>query len=136
MSFADSQGAATIIFGYEPAEILLKDTVVKGDILGYSDGWKRALATVGSTLIQGRCIAAEPGDSGDKIKAYFGFVIMTGRFTGGTDDASLYVAESTDDGQFTETAPSTTGDANKKVGVVIDAVTVLAFPNRDVDTIA
>jgi len=135
MAFADSQGAATILYGEEPAEILLKDTVVKGDILGYSDGWKQALATVGS-VVQGRCIASDAGDTGDKIMAYFGRVLMTGRFTGGTDDASLYVAEGTDAGKFTETAPTDTGDANKKVGIVVDAVTVLAFPNRDVDSIA
>jgi len=135
LAFADAQTAATIIFGSEPATILLKDTVVAGDILGQSDGWKRALATVDG-VIQGRCIAAEPGDTGDKIRAYFGYVIMTGRFTGGTDDAALYVAEGTDDGQFTETAPSTTGDANKKVGAVLDAVTIIAFPTRDDDSVA
>ena len=135
MAFADAQTAATILFGSEPAEILLKDTVVAGDILGYSDGWKRALATVDG-VIQGRCIAAEPGDTGDKIQAYFGHVIMTSRFTGGTDDAALYVAEGADDGQFTETAPTTTGDADKKVGAVLDAVTIIAFPTRDDDSVA
>lgn len=135
MAFSDAQTAATIIFGSEPAEILLKGTVVAGDNIGYSDGWKRALATTGG-VIQGRCIAAEAGATGEKKKVYFGFVIMTGRFTGGTADSSLYVAEGTDAGKFTETAPSTTGDANKKVGLVIDAVTVLAFPNRDVDSVA
>lgn len=136
MSFSDSQGAATILFGSEPAEILLKGTVVAGDILGQSDGWKRALATVGSGLIQGRCIAAELGGTGDKIIAYFGRVIMTGRFTGGTKDAPLYVAEGSDDGKFTETVPSDTGDATKKVGIVLDAVTILAHPNRDADSVA
>ena len=135
MSFTDAQTAASILYGSEPAEILLKDTVVAGDILGKSDGWKRALATTGG-VIQGRCIAAEPGDTGDKIQAYFGHVIMTGRFTGGTKDAALYVAEGTDDGKFTETAPTDTGDADKKVGAVIDAVTILAFPCRDDDSVA
>lgn len=135
MAFTDSQAAATIIFGSEPAEILLKDTVVEGDILGQSDGWNRALATTGS-VIQGRCIAAEPGGTGDKIIAYFGRVIMTGRFTGGTKDAPLYVAEGSDDGKFTETVPSDTGDATKKVGIVLDAVTILAHPNRDADSVA
>ncbi len=134
MAFADAQSAATILYGSEPAEILLKDTVVAGDILGQSDGWHRALATTGG-VIQGRCIAAEPGDTGDKILAYFGRVIMTGRFTGGTDDVPLYVAEGTDDGKFTETVPSDTGDATKKVGIVLDAVTILAFPNRDDDSV-
>jgi len=134
MAFGDAQTAATILYGSEPATILLKDTVVAGDILGQSDGWNRALATTGS-VIQGRCIAAEPGGTGDKILAYFGRVIMTGRFTGGTDDAPLYVAEGSDDGQFTETAPSDSGDANKKVGLVLDAVTIMAFPNRDVDSV-
>lgn len=135
MAFGDDQSAATILYGEEPTTILLKDTVVAGDILGLSGGWNRALATTGG-VIQGLCIAAEPGDSGDKIRAYFGRVLMTGRFTGGTNDASLYVAEGTDDGQFTETAPSTSGDANKKVGVVVDAVTILAFPQRDDDSVA
>lgn len=135
MAFADGQTAATIIFGDEPAEILLVGTVVKGDILGKSSGWKRALATTGS-VVQGRCIAADGGDSGDKIMAYFGRVLMTGRFTGGTGDASVYVAEGSDNGKFTETAPSTTGDADKKVGIVVDAVTILAFPNRDDDSVA
>lgn len=134
MSFSDGQTAATILYGSEPAEILLKGTVVAGDILGYSDGWKRALATTAG-VIQGRCIAAEPGGTGDKIIAYFGRVIMTGRFTGGTKDAALYVAESTDAGKFTETVPTDSGDATKKVGAVLDAVTIIAFPTRDDDSV-
>ena len=135
MAFVDAQTAATIIFGTEPSTILLKDTVIVGDILGQSDGWKRALATTGG-VIQGRCIAAEPGGTGDKIRAYFGYVIMTGRFTGGTKDAALYVDEGTDDGKFTETAPTDTGDADKKVGAVLDALTIIAFPTRDDDSVA
>ena len=42
MAFADTQTGGTIIDGSGAAEITLAGTVVKGDAMGYSAGWKRA----------------------------------------------------------------------------------------------
>jgi len=136
MAFADGQTSATIFYGESPASIKLAGTVVKGDAIGYSGGWKRALATVG-TAIQMRCVAGEDGVSGQTITAYFGFCIVGGdRFSGGTAGSSVYVAESTSNGMYTETAPSTTGDCTKIVGIVFDATTLHLYPFKNNDSIA
>src|SRR3990167_7833373 len=62
-------------------KITLAGTCIAGDALGYSSGWKRALATVG-TAIQAKLIALEGGVSGDVIEVCAEAVI--GGFTAGT----------------------------------------------------
>jgi len=136
MAFADAQAGAQVFHGESPASIVLAGTVEKGDALGYSGGWKRALATVG-TAIQQRCTAGEDGVSGQTITAYFGLCIVGGdRFSGGTAGSSVYVAEGTSNGMYTETAPTTTGDCNKIVGIVYDATTLHLYPFRNNDSVA
>lgn len=136
MSFADAQANAILDYGEDEAEITLAGTVVVGDAIGWSSGWKRALATVG-TAIQLRCIAKGKGVSGQNIKAYFGKVLISGsRFAGGTAGAALYVAEGTDSGEFTETAPTDTNDCDTVVGYVISANEAVLIPNRNTDSLA
>lgn len=128
MPFADAQKDATVLQGIAPVQITLAGTVKTGDAIGYSSGWKRALATVG-TAIQGQLVAGEDGVSGDVITAYYVAVVGGSRFSGGTAGSSVYVAEGTDNGKWTETAPSTTNDVNTIVGVDLDGTTLLLFPS-------
>ncbi len=136
MSFADSQANALLDFGEDEAEITLAGTVKVGDAIGWSSGWQRALATV-ATAIQLRCVAKEDGVTGQNIKAFFGKVLISGsRFSGGTAGAALYVAEGTDSGEFTETAPTDAGDCDTVVGYVISANEAVLIPNRNADSLA
>ena len=135
MAISDSQSNADIFYGSEPAVITLKEAVTKGDAIGYYNGWRKALATV-TTVYQMRCVASEDGVTSQDITAYFGLVIMGGRLSGGTAEAALYVAEGSSSGQYTETAPTTTGDANKKVGSMITDSVAILFPNVNDDSVA
>ena len=57
MAFADGQANAVVIPLSEDgiAQVTLAGTVVVGDAVGFSSGWKRALATTGS-VVQLRCV--------------------------------------------------------------------------------
>lgn len=137
MAFADNQTTikAIIYYGESPAPILLAGTVLKGDPIGYLGGWQRADASVGATLlIQMRCVAAEDGESRQTIVAYFGTVKMGVRLSGGTVAAALYASETA--GQYTETAPSDTGDGDTAIGQMLDATTCLLYPQRNHHSIA
>ena len=135
MAYADAQASAVIVSGKVPATVKAVGAVTKGDALGFSGGWKRALATVG-TAIQMRCIAAEDGVDGQEINVYFEQATMEGRISGATAGGALYVAEGTSNGMYTQTAPTTTGDANTIVGYALTATKVVLTPNANVDTIA
>ena len=136
MAYADAQSGAVILYGEGEAQIVLVGTVKTGDALGYSGGWKRALATAGG-VIQLRCVAGEDGLSGQTIVAYFGKTLIGGsRFSGATDRGAMYVAEGTDYGEYTQTAPSTATDATTIVGVAVGATQALITPNFNVDSVA
>lgn len=136
MALTDSQSNAVIDYGQDEGEITLAGAVKIGDAIGWSGGWKRALATVG-TAIQLRCVAAENGVTNQIIKAYFGKTLISGsRFSGGTAGSALYVAEGTDNGKYTETAPTTTGDCDTIVGYVLSANEVDLIPSRNTDSVA
>ena len=136
MSLTDAQANGAIIHGDNPATIKVMEAVKVGDCLGYSDGWYRALATTGS-VIQMRCTAGQDGAAEQEITAYFGTTILGGeRLSGGTRGAALYVAEGSDDGKYTETAPTTTGDANKIVGYMVTAIEGILNPNAISDSVA
>ncbi len=65
MAFSDPGKGRIIEQGEGLVKITLGEACKAGDILGYSSGWKRALATAG-TAIQGRLVAAlEPGSRAD-----------------------------------------------------------------------
>jgi hypothetical protein len=136
MAFADAQDNAVIYYAESGADIVLAGTVAKGDALGYSDGWKRALATTGS-VVQMRCVAEKDGVSGQTIKGYFGVCLVGGdRFSGATANGALYVAEGSDNGKYTQTIPTTSGDATTRVGTAISATLMLITPNQNVDSTA
>lgn len=137
MAFADPGGGRIIKSKGGNSDALgavtLAEACSVGDVLGYSSGWKLALATVG-TAIQGRFVALAAGAIGDVVPVATDCIING--YTGGTPGNYVYVAESTDSGEITETAPTTTGDCNVIIGIVMDANTVRFFINSRVDSLA
>ncbi len=106
---------------------------VAGDLLGFSSGWMRALATTG-TAIQGELIALEAGAGGDEIEVCETAVL--GGFTGGTAGASVYGAEGSASGEYTETAPSDTGDCDTIIGIILSATEILVWPGSRADSLS
>lgn len=108
-------------------KLTLSGTVIAGDCIGYSSGWKRALATV-ATAIQTKLIALEGGNSGDVIEVAREAIISG--FTGGTPGGLVYNEEGAGDGGgYTETAPITVGDVNTILGHILSATEILAAPS-------
>ena len=121
MAFADAQSTAVVFNEARfPTRVVLIGTVAKGDVIGYSSGWKRALATV-STVVQGKLVAGEAGVSGDTITAFRRVLMSGARFTGGSPGVPIYTAEGSDAGKYTETKPSTQNDSNNAIGFVLAA---------------
>lgn len=110
--------------GPNPGEVTLAEDCKVGDVLGYSSGWKRALATVGS-VIQGRVVALRGGLNGEVVPVSPNPVVSG--YTGGTAGNYVYVAEGTSNGKITETAPATTNDANTIIGVMLSATDALKW---------
>ena len=76
--------------GTEPEKVTLAEDCKCGDVLGYSTGWKRALATTGS-VIQGRLVALADGKSGEEVPVSANPVI--GGYSGATSGGYIYVAD-------------------------------------------
>ena len=136
MAFSDPGKDRQIIdsgVGSYPPTVTLAEACKCGDILGYSSGWKKALATVG-TAIQGRLVALADGAIGDVIpvspRAH------VGGYAGATAGGYVYVDESTNSGMVTQTAPSTSGDCNTIIGIALSATEVLFFLNSRADSLA
>ncbi|TSA53974.1 MAG: hypothetical protein D4R38_03110 [Dehalococcoidia bacterium] len=123
MSFADPQKGRSVICGPGPAAgmVTLAGTCVEGDVLGYSSGWKRALATV-TTVVNPQVVALKGGVSGDVIPVAL-VCVVTG-YTDGTPGGLIYLAEGTSSGKVTDAVPSTTGDVKTVIGVLLDATTI------------
>jgi len=136
MAFSDP-GSGRVVMdsgrGTEPAKVTLAEDCKRGDVLGYSSGWKKALATTGS-VIQGRLVALIDGQNGDEIPVSANPVI--GGYSGATAGGYVYVAEGSSSGQITQTAPSTSGDANTIIGVALSATEVMFFVNNRADSTA
>ena len=136
MAFSDP-GTGRVVLdsgrGTEPEKVTLAEDCKCGDVLGYSSGWKRALATTGS-VIQGRLVALADGQSGGEVPVSANPVI--GDYSGATPGGYVYVAEGSDNGHITQTAPSTSGDANTIVGIALSATEVMFFLNSRVDSTA
>ena len=133
MAFSDPGTGRIIEQGEGLVKITLAEACKAGDILGYSSGWKRALATVG-TAIQGRLVAGEDGASGDIVTAYRRAVVNG--YSGGTAGSAVYVAEGTDYGEITETKPDTSGDCDTVIGYMVAATIVaLELGSRDDSTV-
>ncbi len=133
MAFSDPGKGRIIEQGEGLVKITLAENCKAGDILGYSSGWKRALATVG-TAIQGRLVAGEDGASSDVITAYRRAVVSG--YSGGTPGNPVYVAEGTDDGKITETKPTTSGDCDSIIGYMVSATVAAVEPGSRADSTA
>ena len=136
MAFADPATGRVVLDsgrGTEPQKVTLAEACKVGDVLGYSSGWKRALATTGS-VIQGRVVALADGENGGEVPVSANPVIDG--YTGATPGNYVYVAEGSDKGKITETAPNTTGDANTIIGVALTATRVMFFLNSRADSTA
>ena len=136
MAFSDP-GTRRVILdsgrGTEPEKVTLAEDCKCGDVLGYSSGWKRALATTGS-VIQGRLVALVDGESGGEVPVSANPVI--GGYSGATPGGYVYVAEGSNNGKITQTAPSTSGDANTISGIALSATEVMFFLNSRPDSTA
>lgn len=135
MAFADPGISRQILWSLGPQapKVTLAEACKRGDILGYSSGWKKALATVG-TAIQGRLVALADGAIGDVIPV--SHIAVVGGYTGATAGSPVYVDESTNSGKVTQTAPSTSGDCNTIIGIALSATEVLFFLNSRADSLA
>ena len=136
MAFSDPGKGRVVLDsgrGTEPEKVTLAEDCKRGDVLGYSSGWKRALATTGS-VIQGRLVALADGKSGEEVPVSANPVI--GGYSGATPGGYVYVAEGSDNGQITQTAPSTSGDANTIIGIALSATEVMFFLNSRADSTA
>jgi len=136
MAFSDP-GTGRIILdsgrGTEPGKITLAEDCNCGDVLGYSSGWKRALATTGS-VIQGRLVALTDGKNGEEVPVSANPVISG--YSGATPGGYIYVTEGSNNGQITQTAPSTSGDANTITGIALSTTKVMFFLNSRPDSTA
>ncbi len=136
MSFSDPGKGRVVLDsgrGTEPEKVTLAEDCKSGDVLGYSSGWKRALATAGS-VIQGRVVALTNGKSGDDVPVSANPVV--GGYSGATVGGYAYVDEGSNNGRITQTAPSTGSDANTIIGIALSATKVLFFLNSRADSTA
>ena len=136
MAFSDPGKGRVVLDsgrGTEPEKVTLAEDCKCGDVLGYSSGWKRALATTGS-VIQGRLVALADGENGGEVPVSANPVI--GGYSGATPGGYVYVAEGSNNGQITQTAPSTSGDANTIIGIALSATEVMFFLNSRADSTA
>ena len=136
MAFSDPGKGRVVLDsgrGTEPEKVTLAEDCKCGDALGYSSGWKRALATTGS-VIQGRLVARADVKSGEGVPVSANPVI--GSYSGATPGGYVYVAEGSNNGKITQTAPSTSGDANTIIGIALSATEVMFFLNSRADSTA
>jgi len=126
MAYSDNTTGGRIIKeAHVPFKITLAEGCKVGDLLGYSSGWKRALATT-PNQIDARLVAGETGESADVITAY-GDAVIKG-VSGATPGGSVYLAEGTNYGQTTQTAPDTTGDINAPIGIALSSDEIYLYP--------
>ena len=118
--------------GPAAAMVTVAEDVKEGDILGYSSGWKRALATAGS-VIQGRLVALANIPSGSKCPVAAHCVVDG--YSEATPGGYVYVAEGSDNGKVTQTAPNTTGDATTIIGIALSDTAIQFFLNSRADSV-
>jgi hypothetical protein len=123
MAFADPGVGRQVISAPAPSggTVTLAEACEEGDILGYSTGWKLALATV-SSVINPQLVALKKGAIGDVIPVAV-VCVVTG-YTGGTPGGLIYLAEGSAKGDVTDTAPTTTNDVKTVIGVLLSATTI------------
>ena len=114
-----------ILEGVCPCKVTLAEACTVGALLGYSSGWKLALATVGS-VIEPILVAGAPGAIGDVITAYPMALIedLDAPFVAGT---TYYCGETGNGGagEVTATAPSTQNDLVARVGKALSTTQLM-----------
>lgn len=135
MAFSDPGKDRQVLWspGPQAPTVTLAAAVKRGDILGYSSGWVKALATTGS-VVQGRLVALADGAGGDAIPV--SHVAVVGGYAGATPGSPVYVDEGSNSGMITQTVPSTSGDATTVIGIALSAAEVLFFLNSRADSTA
>lgn len=137
MALADT-GADGQVYALAAAiPITLAGTVAKGDLLGYSTGWKRAWGDA-SALIQPRLVALESGVSGNVIKAC-PVAQVDGRFGSACVPATqLYASNAAgEQGRYTETAPTgASGDSKVVVGFSLTTTGIIVALGNILDAVA
>jgi hypothetical protein len=134
MAFSDPGKDRQILWspGPQAPQVTVAVAVKRGDILGYSSGWKKAIATTGG-VIQGRLVALADAEASAKVPV--SHVAVVGGYSGATAGSPVYANEgSGNDGTVTQTAPSTTGDATTVIGIALSATEILFFLNSRADS--
>ena len=123
MAFADPGIGRHVICGPGPAAatVTLAAACEEGDVLGYSAGWKLALATAAS-VIGGQLVALKKGAIGDVIPVAT-VCVVTG-YTDGTPGGLIYVAEGAASGDVTDAIPTTQADNITVIGVLLNDTTI------------
>ena len=117
MPFADAQSSGKVNALVAAISISLSGTVTKGDLVGYSGGWKRADSDLAAGPIVPVVVALKDGVSGDIIKAC-AVAIVGERYSGGTDGAAMYCSGSP--GQITDSEPGASAYRGR-VGVMLSS---------------
>jgi hypothetical protein len=135
MAFADTAADRIITEGKRPVKVALSGTVYKGDLIGYSSGWKQADMD-SSPKVYPELIAGESGVSGDTITAFREVVMDFGASCSATAGDRIYA--STSGGAYVGSASN---DQGCLVGVMtgareafinpLYAFTNLKFPNTE-----
>lgn len=113
--------------------VTVAEAVKEGDVLGYSSGWKRALAATGG-VIQGRLVALKDAPADGKCPVARDCVV-TG-YSGATPGGYVYVDEGSNYGQVTQTVPDTAGDADTIIGMALSDTDIHFFLNARPDSTA
>lgn len=139
MAFADSHtgGVCREVFG--GGGMVMRDVdedVEEGDLLFQrtTGTVKLALATV-ATAEQAHYVAGQKAASGTKVPC-LPAAVVSGRISGASIGSPVYLAEGSNDGQYTQTAPSTTGDVNNPIGFAISATEIFVCPAFSPKTVA
>jgi hypothetical protein len=121
MAFTDTAADRVILEGKRPVKVALAGTVYKGDLLGYSSGWKEADMD-SSPKVYPELIAGEGGVSGDTITAFREVIIDFGSSCTATAGDRVYA---------TTTAGAYVGAASNDQGFAVGemATARVAFIN-------
>jgi len=136
MTITYTSGNKPVRGGQPECYVRVDEACFMGHVLGYSSGWKLALAATGS-VVQGRLIALgvstlDDEELGDTIPATRDAVV--GGFTGLTPGGLVYVSE-TNAGEITQTIPTDSGDATTAIGIALSVTEILFFLNARADSV-
>ena len=143
MAFSDpGSGRAILDQASGPARgrVTPVEACSRGDILGYSSGWVKAFAKA-TEVVQGRLVALEDcallADGVTYPSIGVAMALAVDGYSGATPGNYVYVAEGTgEEGEVTQTAPTTTNDADTIIGIALSATRVLFFLNSRADSLS